>query len=741
MKLVIAEKPMLARDIARAICGKSVSETARLPISGNGYTVCACAGHLLELVDPSDINADWGTWIIEQLPIAVDNWPKAPAAGKESLVENIGELLADADEVINAGDPDDEGQLIVDEVLEYLGYKGKVSRVYVNDNIEKNIVKAFNDLKDNRDCMGAGLAAYARQMADMCFGINETRLATKRLGTKLTVGRVQTPTLGLVVTRDELIESHTKQTYYELFVKGKASKDSARYDVCLKFEPQEDLLADGKHLLDKRILEEIAAKIGGSSFELALATRDKKEHPPLPFNLTTLTSEMSKRFKFSAQKTLDVTQALRDKYKAITYNRSDSQYLKDEHFDAASVVLGQAMKNCNVAWDLDFSIKSKAFNEKNVTAHHGIIPQEVAIDIEKMTADEQKVYRAIVERYAMQFMPPALWAIQEGIVNVADGALKYSAKELKEEGFLAFAKNNDTDAKNDSDGWMDGDSRTDGFKNSVIEDGTYSVEVSDCEICAKQTTPPKRYTEGTLIADMASIAKYVQDDEIKAILKQKDDGKKGENGGIGTTATRAAIIEKLKKIEYLKEEKGKLISTQKARDFYRLLPNEIKAADTTAKWWLIQQDIAEGKQDVNAIQQSVVEVFNNHKQTAYANAKLSHGKKRCVGTCPICGEPVIASGKIYKCSSNKNVEQEDGTWKQVSGCGFKMFQGFGKKKFTDSQVSRLLERKEVLVKELKSKTNTSYDAYLVLDLEKVNDIGFYGCKVSSFPEKARKAKK
>ena len=220
-KLVIAEKPMLARDIARAITGEKMSENARLPISGNGYTVCACAGHLLELVEPDAIDPKWGKpWNLEALPIKVHDWPKEPTEDKQSLVDEIAGLLETCDSVIAAGDPDDEGQLIVDELLDYLGYAGKVERVYVNDNIEKNIVKAFDKLVPNDSCRGAGNAAYARQMADMCFGVNETRLATKRLDGLFTVGRVQTPTLGLVVKRDEAIAHHVTRKFYELFASG-----------------------------------------------------------------------------------------------------------------------------------------------------------------------------------------------------------------------------------------------------------------------------------------------------------------------------------------------------------------------------------------------------------------------------------------------------------------------------------------------------------------------------------------
>lgn len=402
MKLVIAEKPMLARDIARAICGKDVTEKARLPISGNGYTVIGCAGHLLELVEPETLDERWGKpWKMEALPVSWQNWPKRPTADKKDLVDTIANLLNEADSVIHAGDPDDEGQLIVDELLDYLGYNG-------------------------------------------------------------------------------------------------------------------------------------------------------------------------------AARTQDITQALRDKYKAITYNRSDSQYLKTEHHDQAKDVLAQAMRNLGVDWQLDYTIKSKAFNDKNVTAHHGIIPQEADAPVTQMSKDEARVYKAIVERYAMQFLPPAVYDVSTSEFDDEDGTFQAVTKRLKTAGWLATFGNATEDDEDDtsSNGWIDA--------------GGHTLTSTSCQIIEKQTTPPKPYTEGSLITDMASIAKYVTNPDIKTILKKKDDGKKGEHGGIGTTATRATIIEKLKARGYLVETKGKLRSTAKAREFYHVVPPEIRGADVTATWWLIQ---------------------------------------------------------------------------------------------------------------------------------------------------------
>lgn len=699
-KLVIAEKPMLARDIARAITGKNVSETAHLPITGNGYTVCACAGHLLELVEPDSIDPKWGKpWSLDVLPVEVHNWPKEPTEDKKSLVEEIAGLLETCDSVIAAGDPDDEGQLIVDELLDYLGYTGKVERVYVNDNIEKNIVKAFDNLVPNDSCRGAGNAAYARQMADMCFGVNETRLATKRLGGLFTVGRVQTPTLGLVVMRDNAIEHHVTRKFYELSARG----TSVAGVLTFKFKPGKELLAGEKHLFGTNALEALKDKLDGRDLPFETTVSKKQENPPLPYNLTVLLSDMSRRFGFTAAKTQQITQDLRDKYKAITYNRSDSQYLKEEHREQAPAVLSQAMENLGVSWPLDYSLHSKAFNDGNVTAHHGIIPQEAKAPVSKMTTDEAKVYTAICERYAMQFLPPAVYDVSESTADVDGGSLVLTAKRLVDAGFKAVFGN----VSDESDG-ADSDS-----ENPLVPEGSHTLDGISCAIDEKETTPPKPYTEGTLIADMASIAKYVKDPEIREILKRKDDGKKGEHGGIGTTATRSSIIENLKNRGYLEERKGKVRATDKAKAFYALLPPEIRGADVTARWWLIQQDIADGKADVNALQDSVIEVFNHHRETAYVGASIAGAGKTVVGKCPRCGKDVVKTGFIYACSSIKNEKQEDGTWKEVAGCGFKLF-GFCTKKFTEKQAASLLDGKAVSLRGCKSKAGKTFDCTVVL---------------------------
>ena len=303
----------------------------------------------------------------------------------------------------------------------------------------------------------------------------------------------------------------------------------------------------------------------------------------------------------------------------------------------------------------------------------------------------------------MQFLPPAVYDVSESTVSVDGGTLKLTAKRLSDAGVTAVFPNVlNSRVREDSD-----------TGNPWVPAGSHTLAGISCSITEGETTPPAPYTEGTLITDMASIAKYVKDPEIREILKRKDDGKKGEHGGIGTTATRSSIIEGLKTRGYLEERKGKVRATDKAKAFYALLPPEIRGADVTARWWLIQQDIADGKADVNALQDSVIDVFNHHRETAYVGASIAGTGKAVVGKCPRCGKDVIKTGTIYACSSIKNEKQEDGTWKEVSGCGFKLF-GFCTKKFTEKQAASLLDGKAVSLRGCKSKTGKTFDCTVVL---------------------------
>jgi len=630
--LIIAEKPDVAKDIAGAMIPdyKTGKGYYHGTIGNDVWVVTSAYGHLLNLKDPEDFDKKYASWKLEDLPIYFPDWglKEAQEDYKKARLSLISKLIAKTDLLISAGDPDDEGQLLIDEIIDYFGYQGETKRVLINDSMPDNIRREFDRMEDNARYRNLGKAANARRMADYCFGVNETRLAGIRLQRRgLAIGRVQTPTLGLVIARDMLIEQHVKSKYYEMKVKvsakdgetcafadGQASQTDARVRlVDFSFKADKKYLKELQQdkVTDRDLLQRIGESVQGTTVHFQTTVKDKVTNPPLPYNLTTLQSDMNKRYGYSMSRTLDITQSLRSKH-AITYNRSDSQYLKEEHYQEAPDLF-QTILNGTLPgkYSMDFGRHSSCFNDSLVTAHHGIIPQKNNIDPDSLSEQERRVYMAIVERYAMQFLKPLVQKVSASVIPCPcegmDHTLEYTAHKTLDPGYTAFFGRED---KNQD-------------QSVFFPEGPHEGLAQSFEIEEKETKPPARYTDGTLAADMASIAKYVKDPEVRDILKRKDEGKKGEKGSIGTVATRGVIVENLLKRGFLERSGKNIQSTRLGREFFQTLPENITKADTTARWWLIQEAIKEGTEpDVNAIQKSVVEEFLQHKDTAYEGKQI-----------------------------------------------------------------------------------------------------------------------
>lgn len=709
--LVIAEKPELARNIARAVYG--AKGNVKLPWRCGEAVVCACAGHLVGLAEPDQVDPDrWGKpWREESLPVLPEPWPKKVSRGKEGLVANIRRAMEGADRVIHAGDPDDEGQLIVDELLDLLGWEGPVMRVLVNDNIDANIRRAFERMDDNAGHAAAGRAAEARQLADFCFGASESRLATLRAGggRLLSVGRVQTPTLGLVVRRDEEIAGHVSTTYYTVCVHGAYGEGTVKFSL----EPEKRWLDGDGRLTDKAAAGRLAAMLEGARACGETRVERKRAAAPLPYNLTELTADMSRRHKMGAQRVMDATQSLRDRHRAITYNRSDCQYLPREAFGYAEKTLGRAMCNIGKSWALDFSRMPRCFDDSKIDAHTGIIPQDIKVDVGALAADERKVYEAIVERYAMQFAGDEEFetSVTETAAEGA-GRLVHKARRQIVAGWRGVCDDGRAQ-KGFDEGWVEAGEREWAFTGATAEE--------------KKTKPRPPYTEGTLVRDMARAAKYVRDPALADVLKRKDEGKPGEHGGIGTTATRAKTIETLKSRGYVKEERGHIVSTRLGREFYRLCPPEIADVDTTARWWLIQERVAAGEEDVYAVARDVCRVFRETEAGAFKGAALGAAQGEEVGRCPLCGAAVVdrgASSKKVSCSSNRWRKGEDGQWRLEAGCGFSLWKTCLGKRLTRAQLKALCEKGRTgTVRGFTGRSGKSFDAVLVLEDAKTGKVG------------------
>ncbi len=440
MDLVIAEKDEVAKDIARAVCG--CTGDVRLPASGNGYVVCACSGHLLESVEPGEVDERYADRSdVSALPIVMrEGWPVEPRDGRAAKrVSAIRDELGRCDTVYCAGDADDEGQLIVDEVLRYCGCDPRAPRfrrVVVNDNLPGNIRRAFEASMPNADLFPNGQAALARSLADFSFGVSESRLASDRVGRFVSIGRVQTPTLGLVVRRDRLREGHVERAYYDVvaLVSVPGVPDPAPF----KLKPGPALAPeDGKRVYDRALAEAAAAAVDGERVSFEVSVASKVENPPLPFNMVELARNMSRTAKMTAADVMEATQVLRDRYKAITYNRTDSRYLKSEHFDQARELAPLVLSNLGARGSVDTSRRGPAFDDSKCPVHHAIIPQMTGLDSRSLPLRESLVYEAVAKRYLLQFAPPRLYEVASASFGVpgVDGEWRYRAERDTDPGF------------------------------------------------------------------------------------------------------------------------------------------------------------------------------------------------------------------------------------------------------------------------------------------------------------------
>lgn len=718
MDLVIAEKPDIAKAVSKVIPGTPSWKNGYIE-QGN-YCITWCYGHLLTLKDPEDYGDEyarentpneklpiffdnWGTKVADKGPALLKNGSKAPDKGEQ--VKTIGELLKKASLVIVAGDIDDEGQLLVEELLEWHRYSGPIKRLDTGALNEASLKKAMANLMDNAPWHMKAVSARARSVADFALGINGSRFFSNTYGANLSVGRVQTAALGLVVARDAQIEGHTSQKYFLLDV-DVALEGNGTHQA--RFSPSKDdpHLVDGK-ILDRSYLEKLGQAVSGRKFEAEVTKEPCEEAPPLPFSISALKSYCSEKFNIPPEETLRITQSLRMNYGGlITYNRSECRYLPENMHAEAPGIIATVQANLGAGWafpGLNSSIKSKAFNDKNVGVHHAIIPTAQKADISKLSEKEQIVYRAVCGFYMVQFMPNAKKERTRLTIH-GKGGSEFSAvsTRLVSKGFKQVLRTQDDEVS----------------ALSNVPAGKYPCVLSNPSIQEKETKPPKRYTDSSLEEDMKNVAKYVTDPEAKRLLLLKDKESREEHGSIGTAATRSAIIQTLKKRGFLCNEGKNVISTPLGREFYKILPDEIRKPDLTAKWWAIQQEIQDGNAKPEDLYQEVLAAFHRVASIQYPKIQLSNlagaAGRKSIGTCPRCGKPIVEGKKGYGCSGYR----EGCTftiWKEGQHGVYKVLAA-SKKKLTEAMVKKLLSEGKVLVRGLMSeRTGKTYDAYITME--------------------------
>lgn len=766
MDLIVAEKPVLALACLEGIEGDKIEKFNGYYKKGNTYSTWAI-GHLLEFKEPEELDKKYEKWDRSHLPIYFKEWEKRPKIikkpkkeeteeekikrernqeGIKYQVDTIKKLLSDPQvkRIIHAGDPDEEGQYLIDELLEYFNNKKPVLRVLINDNNPEKVKQAFAKMESNDNFLSLGRSAYARSFADMLYGINGTRyftLINPQVKGTLRLGRVLIPTLGLIVNRYKAIKNHEKTYFYELFSaidinkktnineKEEYLKIAKTYEqefvdeekrkelqeklineyerlsetpqIILKFNPLPELLENGK-VLNRQILEDISKELQGTH-EVIITKEIKRENAPLPFNLLELQKYANKKWGYTGDQVMEITQSLRDKYKAITYNRSDCQYLSLEHYKEAPIVIPQVIKNLNIVVpSLDFNIKSKCFNDKNVTAHHGIIPTNVDLDLSKLDDKQRNIYTVISNFYISQFLPNLIKEETRAATKILETLdLSTTSTKVLDYGFKNFL-NEKLDEEQDEETSV----------LSSLYSGKYEFKFRTNEIKEKETTPPKLYTEGTLLNDMSRISVYVEDKELQKILKERDRDKKGENGGIGTPATRSSIIKNLFLAGYVISQGKNIIPTELGIKYFEYLPEELKKADLTAKWWVIQEEIIQNQSEPIKLILNVLETVSTiiskdyHKMDYTGNNEGKNIEE--LGKCPLCGKNVFESKISYYCEGYKNDPKCNFTiWKENKATNSKI---------SESQAKNLLVGKNIIVKGEKYKL---VNGFLKKEVEKL----------------------
>ena len=600
-RLIIAEKPSLGRAIAAALPNPQKKDQGFIKC-GNGDVVTWCIGHLLEQVEPDAYDDRYKKWNLADLPIVPEQWQLRPRKTSSKQLTVIRKLLKDATQIVHAGDPDREGQLLVDEVIDYCkvskAKKESMERLLISDLNLPAVKRSLSQMRSNRDFIPLSVSALARSRADWLYGMNMTRAYTL-LGQKagyqgvLSVGRVQTPVLGLVVRRDEEIENFIPKDYFTLHALIPYQNNGQSFDIRARWKPSEACKPwqdEEGRVLNRKLVENVAQRIANQPATVTESEqKQSKQAAPLPYSLSALQIDASKRFGMSAQQVLDTCQSLYEKHKLITYPRSDSRYLPKEHYSQRESIVDAIANNAKElqigAQGADLSLKSKAWNDSKVDAHHAIIPTPKKSSVNGLSANEMKIYQQIARQYLMQFYPPAVFADAKLVFDIAGGVFIAKGRQLINPGWKVLMGKTDTEEKGDGTDTV-----------PPLDKGTV-LTCREGVIGDKKTEPPKHFTEATLLQAMTGIARFVANKDLKAILKETD--------GLGTEATRAGILDTLFKRQLLTRQGKSIHSSPAGRGLIHALPEDSTFPDMTAHWEHQLQGMAERNQAYQPFMQAL----------------------------------------------------------------------------------------------------------------------------------------
>lgn len=665
-KLVIAEKPSVARDIARVLSCKSRGDGF---LYNENYIVSWAVGHLVTLCDPDEYDPALKKWQKETLPIIPEKIKLKPVAATKDQLKVLKGLMDNeqVDELICATDSGREGELIFRYIYTINKCKKPFKRLWISSMTDKAITDGFNNLKEGSEYDKLYMSAKCRSEADWLVGINASRAFTIKYNVLLSIGRVQTPTLAMIVARQKEIDAFDSRDYWEI------EADFGEYKGIWT-----DLEKNDTKIFDKDKATEIQKLVKGKEAEVTTVDHEEKKNPPpLLYDLTELQRDCNKKFGYSAQKTLSIAQDLYEKRKMITYPRTDSRYLSD---DMIPKLKGICYKLRNVAEYKNYSeyvinleklpITKRIVDNGKISDHHALIPTDGNINVNNLSQEEYNVFDLVARRFLSVFYPNYIYNTTKIVTSCENNNFVTRGTVVVQKGWTELNKAGEKEKKKDKEQVLPNVSKGD------------KLLTHNAKVMAKKTKPPQPYNEASLLSAMENAGRFVDDEQLKEQLKES---------GLGTPATRAAIIERLIKVGYVVRKGKSLVPTQKAIKLIEVVPDNLKSPEITGKWEKGLSSIAKGKMDSNRFMDSIKRFVcflvdnadKSQQRVIFTAERTGRGQKKpnieSLGKCKVCGGDIYENSKGFYCSN----------WRQ--GCKFTIWKS-GLEKFGITVDSNMVKK-------------------------------------------------
>jgi len=642
MKVIVTEKPSVARDIAR-VMKASTKKTGYF--EGNGYQVTWAFGHLIRLIDPDEYDPSLGRWQLEGLPFIPESFEIATSkdGGAQAQFEVIRQLITatDTEYLICATDAGREGELIFRLIYQMSGCQKPFKRLWISSQTDDAIIDGFGNLKPGTDYDTLHDCARSRSEADWIIGINATRAYTVRFGRGqgvMSVGRVQTPVLKMIVDRHLAVQSFESHAYYEIEV-SISHKNGPFKGLWVDQDNQSRLSNDA---VAKSITEEIKKQSDGTI--QSVTKKEKREQPPLLYDLTELQKEANRKFKLSAEQTLEIAQSLYETHKIITYPRTSSRYLSDDLVPKLQGVLTSIAKwstslrpTIESLLTRPLSPGKRIVDNEKVTDHHAIIPTGQVIDTSRLSENERHIFELISRRLVASFLTDCLKETTEIISTFGGHTIRSSGIVTQHQGWRALYDDEEDDS------------------NALpIVAAKDSVLAKTVKVLSKKTKAPPLHTEASILAAMETAGRQIDDETMREAMK---------DCGLGTPATRAQIIERLIKVKYIVRQKNKLIPTEKGIQLVGYIQDkELSSPELTGEWEKKLNQIRRGELSREVYMSEIKEFARR----VVGNVSIAQRTPR-VGTCPRCGGDIGETPKAYSCRNWKTNGCKFAIWKETSG--------------------------------------------------------------------------